>query len=82
MVNHFFRRHSRDEQQYCCNASPPSYNIYVAGPPPPPRTVRIYTKAEPNYSLSIRDGSVILAPNDPRDDYQVTNNSFLKINKP
>ncbi|RWW00909.1 hypothetical protein GW17_00036084, partial [Ensete ventricosum] len=33
-------------------------------------TVRIFTKAEENYSLSIRDGKVILAPNDRSDDYQ------------
>ncbi|XP_065012315.1 ricin B-like lectin R40C1 isoform X1 [Musa acuminata AAA Group] len=33
-------------------------------------TVRIFTKAEENYSLSIRDGKVILASNDPSDDYQ------------
>ncbi|CAL9194014.1 unnamed protein product [Musa hybrid cultivar] len=51
------------------NPPPPSYD-YLGGRPPPPRTVRIYTKAEPNYSLSIRDGEVILAPNDPQDDYQ------------
>ncbi|RWW29624.1 hypothetical protein BHE74_00037434 [Ensete ventricosum] len=30
-------------------------------------TVRIYTKAENNFSLSIRDGKVILARNDPTD---------------
>ncbi|KAM0953866.1 putative ricin B-like lectin [Dioscorea sansibarensis] len=33
-------------------------------------TVRVYTKAEENYSLSIRDGKVILAPTNPRDEYQ------------
>ncbi|KAK4272238.1 hypothetical protein QN277_020822 [Acacia crassicarpa] len=34
------------------------------------RTVRIFTKADPNYSLTIRDGKVILAPSDPGDEYQ------------
>ncbi|PKA65596.1 Zinc finger CCCH domain-containing protein 53 [Apostasia shenzhenica] len=33
-------------------------------------TVRIFTKAEENYSLSIRDGKVILARKDPNDPYQ------------
>lgn len=35
-------------------------------------TVRIYTKAENNFSLSIRDGKVILARNDPTDPYQAS----------
>ncbi|RZC79093.1 hypothetical protein C5167_003302 [Papaver somniferum] len=30
-------------------------------------TVRVYCKAEPNYSLAIRDGKVILARSDPSD---------------
>ncbi|XP_019429645.1 PREDICTED: uncharacterized protein LOC109337183 isoform X1 [Lupinus angustifolius] len=33
-------------------------------------TVRVVTKAAPNYSLTIRHGKVILAPSDPRDEYQ------------
>ncbi|KAJ8762765.1 hypothetical protein K2173_017580 [Erythroxylum novogranatense] len=33
-------------------------------------TVRIYSKAEPNFGLTIRDGKVILAPSDPSDDFQ------------
>ncbi|XP_020589909.1 uncharacterized protein LOC110031142 [Phalaenopsis equestris] len=33
-------------------------------------TVRVFTKAEENYSLSIRDGKVILARQDPSDEYQ------------
>ncbi|KAH7677588.1 Dynamin GTPase protein [Dioscorea alata] len=33
-------------------------------------TVRVYTKAEENYSLSIRDGKVVLARANPRDEYQ------------
>lgn len=36
-------------------------------------SVRMYTKAEENYSLTIRDGKVILAPSDPSDPYQVSN---------
>ncbi|CAL9123218.1 unnamed protein product [Musa textilis] len=65
-MSRFFRRYHREE--HGSNPPPPSYD-YLGGQPPP-RTVRIYTKAEPNYSLSIRDGDVILAPNDPQDDYQ------------
>ncbi|XP_038979928.1 uncharacterized protein LOC103702207 [Phoenix dactylifera] len=41
-----------------------------AASPPRQTTVRIFTKAEENYSLSIRDGEVVLAPANPRDDYQ------------
>ncbi|RRT72850.1 hypothetical protein B296_00034054 [Ensete ventricosum] len=66
-MSRFFRHYHREE--HGSNAPPPSYD-YLGGRPPPPRTVRIYTKAEPNYSLSIRDGEVVLAPNDPLDDYQ------------
>ncbi|KAK8928977.1 hypothetical protein KSP39_PZI017615 [Platanthera zijinensis] len=33
-------------------------------------TVRVYTKAGENYSLSIRDGAVVLAPTNPRDELQ------------
>ncbi|EOA27482.1 hypothetical protein CARUB_v10023619mg [Capsella rubella] len=33
-------------------------------------TVKVYSKAEPNYYLTIRDGKVILAPADPSDDAQ------------
>ncbi|KAM6567807.1 hypothetical protein CsatA_026935 [Cannabis sativa] len=34
------------------------------------RTVKVFTKAEPNYSLTIRDGNVILARSDPSDEFQ------------
>lgn len=33
-------------------------------------SVRMYSKAEPNYSLTIRDGKVILARSDPSDPHQ------------
>ncbi|EFH38564.1 predicted protein [Arabidopsis lyrata subsp. lyrata] len=33
-------------------------------------TVKVYSKAEPNYYLTIRDGKVILAPADPSDEAQ------------
>ncbi|RDY02174.1 Ricin B-like lectin EULS3, partial [Mucuna pruriens] len=33
-------------------------------------TVRVFTKADPNFSLTIRHGQVILAPSDPANDYQ------------
>ncbi|XP_055818691.1 ricin B-like lectin EULS3 isoform X2 [Solanum dulcamara] len=32
---------------------------------------RVYTKADTNYSLTIRDGKVVLASNDPSDPFQV-----------
>ncbi|CAA7406152.1 unnamed protein product [Spirodela intermedia] len=34
------------------------------------RTVRIFTKAEENYSLTIREGKIILARANPNDEYQ------------
>lgn len=40
-------------------------------------SVRVYTKADENYSLSIRDGQVVLVPANPRDEYQV--NIFYRI---
>ncbi|CAI9782719.1 unnamed protein product [Fraxinus pennsylvanica] len=33
-------------------------------------SVRVYSKAETNYSLTIRDGKVILAPSNPSDPFQ------------
>jgi len=33
-------------------------------------SVRIYTKAEPNYSLTIREGNVVLAFSNPSDPFQ------------
>uniref|UniRef100_A0A1J3F8C2 Ricin B-like lectin R40G3 n=1 Tax=Noccaea caerulescens TaxID=107243 RepID=A0A1J3F8C2_NOCCA len=33
-------------------------------------TVKVYSKADPNYYLTIRDGKVILAPSDPSDQAQ------------
>lgn len=32
--------------------------------------MQVYSKAEPNFSLTIRDGKVILARSDPSDDFQ------------
>lgn len=39
--------------------------------PPQNHPVRIYSKAAENYSLTIRNGEVVLAPANPRDEYQV-----------
>ncbi|KAK3197951.1 hypothetical protein Dsin_021366 [Dipteronia sinensis] len=33
-------------------------------------TVKVYCKAEPNFSLTIRDNKVLLAPSDPSDHFQ------------
>ncbi|XP_074569676.1 ricin B-like lectin R40G2 [Curcuma longa] len=55
---HFFHHHH--ESEHGSNA----------GSRPAQRTVRVYTKADPNYSLSIRDGHVVLVPNNPNDPYQ------------
>lgn len=37
----------------------------------PTPTVRVFTKADTNYSLTILDGKVILAPSNPSDPFQV-----------
>ncbi|OAY76193.1 hypothetical protein ACMD2_04536 [Ananas comosus] len=42
---------------------------YDGGLPPQP-TVRIFCKANENYSLAVRDGHVVLATANPNDDYQ------------
>ncbi|KAG6472123.1 hypothetical protein ZIOFF_069580 [Zingiber officinale] len=60
-----------------------SHHSWEEGAAPPPSshgqpTVRIYTKAEPNFSLSIRDGKVILARNNPADPYQASYGSDLR----
>lgn len=34
------------------------------------RTVRVFTKAKEDFALSIRDGKVVLAPANPRDEHQ------------
>ncbi|XP_038990717.1 ricin B-like lectin R40C1 [Hibiscus syriacus] len=36
-----------------------------------PNTVKIHSKADPNYNLTIRQGKVVLAPSDPSDEFQV-----------
>lgn len=41
-------------------------------------TVRVYTRAAEDYSLTVRNGDVLLAPANPRDEYQVIIVSFLK----
>lgn len=40
-------------------------------------TVKVFSKAQPNFSLAIRDGKVILAPSDPSDVFQV--NPFISF---
>lgn len=47
------------------------HNTEVAPPQQQQHTVRIYTKAQEDYSLTIRNGEVVLAPANPRDEYQV-----------
>ncbi|XBI52543.1 hypothetical protein VPH35_034905 [Triticum aestivum] len=39
-------------------------------PMPPQPTVKIYCRANPNYAMSVRNGKVVLAPANPKDDYQ------------
>ncbi|KAL3533359.1 hypothetical protein ACH5RR_006880, partial [Cinchona calisaya] len=43
-----------------------SHHSEIANKP----SVRVYTKAETNYSLTIRDGKVVLAPSNPSDPLQ------------
>jgi len=39
-------------------------------PLPPQPTVKVYCRANPNYAMTIRDGRVVLAPANPKDEYQ------------
>jgi len=39
-------------------------------------TMRIYSKAAEDYSLTVRNGNVVLAPANRRDEYQVTKSLF------
>jgi len=41
-------------------------------PPTVNPTMRIYSKAAEDYSLTVRNGNVVLAPANRRDEYQVT----------
>lgn len=47
------------------------HNQDAPAAPPQNHPVRIYSKAAENYSLTIRNGEVVLAPANPRDEYQV-----------
>jgi hypothetical protein len=38
---------------------------------PPQHTIRIYCRANDGYCITVRDGAVVLAPKNPKDDYQV-----------
>nr|XP_048332986.1 ricin B-like lectin EULS3 [Ziziphus jujuba var. spinosa] len=42
-------------------------------------TVKVFSKARPDFSLTIRDGKVILAPSDPSDVFQVILSWFLTL---
>uniref|UniRef100_A0A0E0QCV5 Ricin B lectin domain-containing protein n=2 Tax=Oryza rufipogon TaxID=4529 RepID=A0A0E0QCV5_ORYRU len=40
------------------------------GPRPPQPTVKVYCRANPNYAMTARNGAVVLAPANPKDEYQ------------
>ncbi|KAL5197738.1 hypothetical protein ABZP36_001250 [Zizania latifolia] len=42
----------------------------VGRPLPPQPTVKVYCRANPNYAMTIRSGAVVLAPANPKDEYQ------------
>uniref|UniRef100_A0A453I6F8 Ricin B lectin domain-containing protein n=1 Tax=Aegilops tauschii subsp. strangulata TaxID=200361 RepID=A0A453I6F8_AEGTS len=42
----------------------------LARPVPPEPTVRIFCKADDGFSATVRNGAVVLAPTNPRDEYQ------------
>uniref|UniRef100_I1QDA8 Stress responsive protein n=2 Tax=Oryza glaberrima TaxID=4538 RepID=I1QDA8_ORYGL len=37
---------------------------------PPQPTVKVYCRANPNYAMTARNGAVVLAPANPKDEYQ------------
>ncbi|VAH26301.1 unnamed protein product [Triticum turgidum subsp. durum] len=45
-------------------------NAHAMGGGPPVHAVRVFCKAGEDYSLTARNGTVCLAPTNPRDDYQ------------
>ncbi|KAG0487870.1 hypothetical protein HPP92_006681 [Vanilla planifolia] len=54
-------------QPYCCAPAPQPPCCGLAAPQSP---MRIFTRAEEDYSLTIRDGAVVLAPANRYDDFQ------------
>ncbi|KAJ3693776.1 hypothetical protein LUZ60_009256 [Juncus effusus] len=50
--------------------APPNLPYEYANDLPRQPTVRIYCRAAEDFSLTVRDGHVVLAPADPNDDYQ------------
>ncbi|PKU83549.1 hypothetical protein MA16_Dca008236 [Dendrobium catenatum] len=68
------RHHSDQHEQYRHQPPPSQLHIYsdqfTGQIIHNPTTFRIYTKAEENYSLSIREGNVVLVPANPRDEFQ------------
>ncbi|PKA66964.1 hypothetical protein AXF42_Ash004454 [Apostasia shenzhenica] len=66
----FFGHHHHREDVPPPAYSPASHPVPYDGEFTRNPTVRIFTKAEENYSLTIRDGEVVLAPANPRDEYQ------------
>jgi hypothetical protein len=46
-------------------------------PLPPQPTVKVYSRANPNYAMAIRNGKVVLAPANPKDDYQARTTTVL-----
>jgi hypothetical protein len=39
---------------------------------PPVPTVKVYCRANPNYAMTVRNGKVVLAPANPKDQYQAS----------
>ncbi|KAK8957131.1 hypothetical protein KSP39_PZI001331 [Platanthera zijinensis] len=66
----FHRHHHGDDSHEKSPANPPPQHIPFDGKTIANPTVRIFTKAEENYSVTIRDGHVVLAPANPRDEFQ------------
>ncbi|CAN1233569.1 Ricin B-like lectin EULS3 [Linum perenne] len=54
--------------------TPPQSEPFYEAPPPPPKPFReetqVYSKANPDFNLTIRDGKVLMARADPHDPYQ------------
>ncbi|KAJ4753781.1 Stress responsive protein [Rhynchospora pubera] len=69
------------ETVYNCNYATPGYHhplsngvyqdTYGGGNAlPPQHTVRIFCRASDAYCITVRDGAVVLAPKNPKDEYQ------------
>ncbi|EEF36956.1 conserved hypothetical protein [Ricinus communis] len=65
-THHSFQPHFPSFLQHHTHQSGSASGLDLSNKP----TYKVYSKAEPNFHLTIRDGKVVLAPSDPSDEFQ------------